>query len=603
MKKGMKTVAVILTAAMIFSGCSTTTSTENAVESSTEENVTTQAESSGAESTGESLTISEERTSIVLSDEGITVDGEAASTDSSSAVYVGADIIYYEEGKDETYGEGSEEDAHSSEEAAKHTVITITKPGTYEVSGSITNGQISVDLGEDAKEDAEAVVNLVLNNAEINCTVAPAIIVLNAYECGDKEEENAKAEVSTENAGFNLILAKDSENVINGSYVAKIYKDGTTKEDVENDEAKKKYKFDGAIQSQVSCNIDSQENGKLTVNAEREGISSALHLTINNGEIVINSADDAMNANEDYVSVITINGGVITCDYGLGEEGDGIDSNGYLVINGGYLIACANGKSGDSGIDSDKGIYINGGTVLASGNMYDEVSSDSKQLFAVFNFADTVNEGELIMITDESDKPIIAFSAVNSYSTAVYSQPELVEGTYHLYKVSSVTGDLNGSIYTNITEYQDASQLQTGSGFTMGGPGMGGGRGQMPGESEDGEVPAMADGKAPEMPEGEAPEKPEGEMPEMKDGEKPEMPEGEMPEMKEGEAPEKPEGEMPEMKDGEKPEMPEGEAPDMQKGGRGEKGKGFEGAQTESSTEFVLSKESYQFSGITLVNK
>ena len=60
--------------------------------------------------------------------------------------------------------------------------------------------------------------------------------------------------------------------MINGAYVSKIYKDGTTKEDVENDEAKKKYKFDGAITSQVSFNIDAGENGKLTVNAGNEGI-------------------------------------------------------------------------------------------------------------------------------------------------------------------------------------------------------------------------------------------------------------------------------------------------------------------------------------------
>ena len=93
----------------------------------------------------------------------ITVNGKAVATDSSEAVYVGADIVYYEEGKDETYGEGSEEDSHSIEEAAGHTVITITQPGTYEVSGKISSGQIAVDLGEDSKEDSEAVVNLILN--------------------------------------------------------------------------------------------------------------------------------------------------------------------------------------------------------------------------------------------------------------------------------------------------------------------------------------------------------------------------------------------------------------------------------------------------------
>ena len=496
-------------------------------------------------------TSSKDEVQIVLSDSEVNIDGKVASTNKESAVYVGADIIYYEEGKDETYGEGSKEDAHSKEEAEKHTVITITKPGTYVVSGSISAGQIAVDLGEDAKEDAEAVVTLVLNNAEITCSVAPSIVVLNAYECGDDEEENATSKVDTKEAGFHLILAEDSENVVNGAYVAKIYKDGTTKEDIEKDEAKKKYKFDAAIDSQVSFNIDARENGKLTVNAENEGISSALHMTINGGEIVINSHDDAINTSEDNVSVLTINGGIITCDSGFGDEGDGIDSNGYIVMNGGYVIACANGRSQDSGIDSDKGIYINGGSLLASGNMYDEVSKDSEQLFAVFHFAQTVKENEMIMITDEEDRPITAFYAANDYNMAVYSQPEFMEGTYHLYKVSAVTGDLNGSIYTNITDYQDAVQLQTGGSFMMGGLGMGGGHGRMP----------------------------EGERPEMPEGERPEMPEGE------------------------RPEMPEGERPGMpgMDGKRPGDGRGIreDNLQAEATTEFVFDKESYQFSGIS----
>ena len=44
---------------------------------------------------------------IQLSDGGITVDGEAISADTSKAVYAANDIVYYESGKDFTYGEGT----------------------------------------------------------------------------------------------------------------------------------------------------------------------------------------------------------------------------------------------------------------------------------------------------------------------------------------------------------------------------------------------------------------------------------------------------------------------------------------------------------------
>ena len=68
---------------------------------------------------------------IDLSDSSITVDGEFASTDPAHPVYTANDIVYYEDGKDFTYGEGTDTDAHSAKDAAAPTVVHITQPGTY----------------------------------------------------------------------------------------------------------------------------------------------------------------------------------------------------------------------------------------------------------------------------------------------------------------------------------------------------------------------------------------------------------------------------------------------------------------------------------------
>ena len=38
-------------------------------------------------------------------------------------------------------------DAHTAEEAAAHTVVHITQPGTYVLSGTLSAGQIAVDHG------------------------------------------------------------------------------------------------------------------------------------------------------------------------------------------------------------------------------------------------------------------------------------------------------------------------------------------------------------------------------------------------------------------------------------------------------------------------
>ena len=100
-------------------------------------------------------------TDILLSDDGVTVDGESASTDETSAVYTANDIVFYLEGQDLTYGEGSEADGHSQAEADAHTVVHITQPGTYVLSGTLSAGQVAVDLGKDAEADPNAVVTLV----------------------------------------------------------------------------------------------------------------------------------------------------------------------------------------------------------------------------------------------------------------------------------------------------------------------------------------------------------------------------------------------------------------------------------------------------------
>ncbi len=489
----------------------------------------------------EEKTVSDSSTEIVLSDTGVTVGDEKATTDKTKSVYVADDIIYYEDGHDFTYGEGSENEAHSKDEAAAHTVVHITQPGSYTVSGKLSKGQVAIDLGDDAKKDPDAVVTLTLNNADITCTVAPAVIFYNVYECCPSDEESATKDVNTSKAGANVIIADGSENNITGSHVAKIYKPDSivlSENGKEVEDADKLHKYDGAFYSKMSMNINGGKKGDgvLNINADNEGLDSELHLTINSGNINIVSGNDGINTNEDNVSVTTINGGNLNIFVnGSTGEGDGIDSNGWLIINGGKVITQACATSGDAGIDSDKGIHINGGTVFSTGNMLDKIS-ESKQTFAVFTFAGTQENGDF-SLKNSKNETVVSSKVTNKFTYLVISSPKLSEGDYSLYK-----GE---------TKLQGTKTI----GGSAGGP-------QMP----DGEMPQ--DGQRPEMPEGELPE---GMTP----------PEGDM--QHGGQKPEKPEGERPEGMTPPDEEMPEGMTPpegDMRPGNRPQQGENAESSDT-----------------------
>ena len=374
-------------------------------------------------------------TEILLSDNGITVDGKAVSTDSAQGVYTARDIIYYEAGKDFTYGEGTKADEHTKEEADRHTVVHITKPGTYALSGKLSAGQIAVDLGEDAKKDPNAVVTLLLNGMDISCTVAPAVIFYNVYECGTTDEDKATMEVDTAKAGANVVIADGTENKVNGAYVAKIYKSVELNDaGTEVVDSKKLHKYDGAFYSKMSMNIvgGPKGDGKLDITAANEGLDTELHLTVLGGNINIRSGNDGINTNEDNISVTAIKGGsLIITVTGQTGEGDGIDSNGWLVIDGGTVTASACATSGDAGIDADKGVYIRGGTVIASGNMLDRF--EAVQTAVLFTFSGRQNGGQTFTLK-QGDKTLITAAPANAFQYLVLSSPDVTEGMYQLYQ-------------------------------------------------------------------------------------------------------------------------------------------------------------------------
>ncbi|MDO4541562.1 MAG: carbohydrate-binding domain-containing protein [Bacillota bacterium] len=364
-----------------------------------------------------------ESANTVMSDNSITVNGSEISEDSSAAVYSGIAT-----------------ESHPNTDSAENTIITITKGGNYVFTGTLNNGQIRV-----AAPDSDE-VTVTLNGVNITNTTAPAILVVSGADSQ-----------TTNTAGVVISLSEDSENIVNGSYVSA--------EDAHY-EAYGSVEYDAAISSDISLAIEG--GGKLNLTGDNEGIETKMHLTINGGEILINSADDAINANNDNISNITINNGYIYANASYGSEGDAIDSNGTITINGGTIIAIPNGSSQDSGLDSDNGITVNGGTVVGIGNMLDTWSNSSQQQFMQLAFSTQQKAGTVIAITDETGNVISAFKAPVAFSEYSVSTPELSDSTYHIYLNGTIKGTEKDGLYTEVSSYSDGTQQQHSTGGQQG---------------------------------------------------------------------------------------------------------------------------------------
>lgn len=241
-------------------------------------------------------------TTVVLSDTGITVDG------------TGCDV---------------REDRLKIEEA-----------GTYEISGTLSDGYIYVNV------DNESEVHIILNGVKVH----------NADSAAFYSKKAAKVTVTlaagTENVFSDgaFYVFEPEEDEPDATFFAKhdlvIEGEGTLKV-VAN--------YGDAIKGKDSLYIN---GGVISVDAVDDGITGRDLLQINGGVITVRSESDAMKASNDVdltLGNIEINGGVITA---IGDSDD-VQAENRVIINGGTLALSA----GEDGIQSENGTEMNGGTV------------------------------------------------------------------------------------------------------------------------------------------------------------------------------------------------------------------------------------------------
>ncbi len=204
-------------------------------------------------------------------------------------------------------------------------IITITRAGTYVLSGTMTDGQIVVNAS-----DKEKVV-LVLNGASISCSDGPAILV-----------QSAPKRVVLESTAGSVNLLSDGSNYI-----------------VPDEE-----QTDGQLYPNAciyACDdIELTGDGSLQIkgNADK-GINTKDDLRITGGSVVISSSGVGIRANDSF----ELSAGHVTITSGS----DGIktanietEGKGHMTISGGEVYITAKGD----GLSAATDLTISGGTLV-----------------------------------------------------------------------------------------------------------------------------------------------------------------------------------------------------------------------------------------------
>ena len=360
-----------------------------------------------------------------------------------------------------------------------------------------------------AKAELDKAEALLLKNSEIVREISK---LLNDLSNNEKFAEMLElspqfvSDVERGIEGISLVTSIKICNIMKCSPLILFAKIEASKDDLADGDPYYFYKASGAISSDIDLYFEGKGYLEITSN-KKEGIETKGNLTFSGGtgDYVIEALDDCLNTTMEgnYRNAITIDVNSMKAIVSLdADEGDAIDSNGTLIINGGTIIALAKPGS-DAGLDSSNGTYINGGTIISTGDMYDQISSDSKQNFMVLSFSERVNSDELITLLDNSDSLVFSFLTDRTYSNLIYSSPSL-NGTYYLYKDGNVSSD-DSLLYLSGT-YTKGLILGYSNTLGIGGiPDNGMDRGERPelhNNMENGEMPEPPDG----MDRGERPE-------------------------------------------------------------------------------------------------
>ncbi len=274
---------------------------------------------------------------------------------------------------------------------AKDAVVTISSAGSYEVSGTLSNGQIIIDA------DKDAAVTLILSGVSITCADGAAIyaksadvtnIILADGTQNTLTDGKSYSSLKEDNDPNTALIAKDDHTIsrngahtVNGNYKngigtkdtlaiaggnitvaaandgikghdALLISGGTFNVTAGNDA------FQSDTEDDTSKGWVSVSGGDFTVKAVGDGFAagSALKITAGAFDITTTGTDAQASAKglKGLTAVFIGNGA-----FKINSSDDSVHSNGTVDINGGAFDI----SSGDDGFHADKALNINNGVI------------------------------------------------------------------------------------------------------------------------------------------------------------------------------------------------------------------------------------------------
>lgn len=300
-KKHTLRFAIILSA-LVLTGCASTQST------------TSSTSASSASSTVSTVSTSEESGADETDSTGGAMNGTIGSVIEANLSFKNKDF-YIDYSMEDTVKIDLSAPKEADGVKVSGSTVTITEAGTYVLSGTLTDGQVIIDAGD------EDDVRLVLENASITCTTTAPIYAKNADKVIISLPENTESTVT------DTVTGTDGNDELTAAIFAK-------------------------------CDLSVNGTGTLNVNANaNDGITSEDKLKITGGVLNITSADDGLVGKD---AVLMKDGTVHITASGNGIKSTKSEADkGYVYIGGGTVNITAE----QDGIQAETSVLISAGEV------------------------------------------------------------------------------------------------------------------------------------------------------------------------------------------------------------------------------------------------